>query len=87
VKLSFDTGYSYDGENGETCTELHAMLIVQIGNWLDSQGVSWKWMNEYTGDVHESYAGLKEFLGEGDKAKAWFTGSVMPLIKRLGEDS
>lgn len=80
--VSFDTAYSYRGENGESCSDLHARLVRALGQWLDARGLPWKWQNEYTGEWFDGYDGLDEF-GDAHKATGaddWFRNAVMPAI-------
>lgn len=55
IEVSFDTAYGYRGEDGESCSELHARLVRQLGEWLDRKGLSWKWHDEFYGDWHDGY--------------------------------
>jgi hypothetical protein len=75
-----DTAYGYQGDHGETCTVLHAKVIVDLGHWLNEKGITWAWYNEYAGTYHEGFEGLEEFLGNGDSAQDWFRNLVLPAI-------
>ncbi|WP_051325994.1 hypothetical protein [Glycomyces tenuis] len=79
ARIDFDTAYGYTGPNGEGCSELHTALMIQVGAWIDAQGVPWQWRNEYTGEIHNAYEGFEEFAGNGYEATAWFK-RVMPAI-------
>lgn len=80
VLVDFDTGYSYRGDNGEGCGDLHALLVAKLGKWLDAKGLRWSWRNEFTGDVHQSYDGLSELGSGGREASSWFFNTVLPVI-------
>lgn len=83
IEVTFDTAYGYQGENGESCSDLHARLIRALGQWLDARGLPWKWQNEYSGEWHDRYDGLDEF-GDAHKATgvdAWFRDMVLPAIE------
>lgn len=91
--VDFDTAYSSRFSFGG-CSELHALLVSDLGQWLDAKGVRWEWRNEYTGDVHggdRRYTALAGLCDSGDAAMDWFRNVVMPAIpaiaaKALGED-
>lgn len=52
------------------------------------EGVRWKWLNEYTGEVHEGYDQLVSLVGSSDQAVAWFNNEVKPAIGRMvGKDA
>ena len=65
VRVNFDTayGYTYESEtiqfNG--ASDLHAALISRLGLWLHNQNILWSWRNEFTGLIHDGYAGLGSF--------------------------
>lgn len=71
IEVTFDTSYGYRGENGESCSDLHAWLVTALGQWLDAKGLPWKWCNEYTGEWFDRFDGLAEF---GDAHRA--TGAI-----------
>lgn len=82
IEVSFDTAYGYRGDNGESCSDLHARLVTALGQWLDARGLPWKWQNEYTGEWFDRYDGLAEF-GDAHRttgADAWFRNVVLPAI-------
>jgi hypothetical protein len=81
IRIDWDTGYSYRGKNGEGCGDLHARMVATVGHWLDEQGLTWWWQNEFTGEWHRGAEGLDELGNAGDEAKAWFTGTVLPAIE------
>lgn len=83
IEVSFDTAYGYRGENGETCNQLHARYVGQLGAWLDKRGIPWKWKNEYTGEWFDGYEGLAEFARNRD-AMDWFDSEVAPVIRAAG---
>ncbi len=85
TRIDFDTAYAYTGPDGEGCAELHTALMLQVGAWLEAQGVPWQWQNEYTGDIHDAYEGFEEFAGNGYEATAWFK-SIMPAIAAAGQN-
>jgi len=82
IEVSFDTAYGYRNEHGEGCSELHARLIAELGNWLDARGLQWKWHNEYTGEWFDRFDSLAEFAGyhESSGADEWFRSVVTPVI-------
>lgn len=83
IEVTFDTAYGYHGANGETCSQLHARLIAQLGAWLDKRDAPWKWQNEYTGEWFDGYDGLAEFASDRG-ATDWFHNEVAPLILAAG---
>lgn len=83
LEVSFDTAYSYRGDRGEGCGDLHAHLVAQLGRWLDERDVRWKWRNEFTWDVHAGYEGLGELGSGGREASAWFRSTVLPVIEGM----
>lgn len=80
VHVDLDTGYAYRGERGESCSMLHAGVIVALHDWLVPLGCSLHWVNEYTGDVHAGLDGLRDFIGNGAEADAWFATVAWPAI-------
>lgn len=83
VRVNWDTAYGYRSELGG-CTELHAMYILDLGQWCDERGLRWAWVNEYTGKMHHGRNGVSEFLQSGDDAMSWFTNVVVPYIEERG---
>lgn len=83
VDATLDTAYGYRGENGETCSQLHARWIFDMGQWFEERKIQWGWKNEFTGDWHfeDKYKALEEFIGNGGQAMAWFTETVQPVIE------
>jgi hypothetical protein len=65
IQVSFDTAYSYR-VNGVSCSDLHAWLIRELGDWLKEAGATWTWHNEFTGEWFKGYDQL-ESLGNADK--------------------
>lgn len=87
--VDFDTAYSSRFSFGG-CSELHALLVSNLGEWLDERGVRWEWRNEYTGDVHggeERYTALAGLLNSGDEAMDWFRNVVVPAIPAIVRDA
>lgn len=82
-EVSLDTGYSYRGANGDSCTQLHCRFILGLAAWLDERGYSCRWQNEYAGTWHDpdNENAFKEFLGGGESAMSWFGNVVMPAIE------
>jgi hypothetical protein len=81
--LDLDTTYSYRDSRGWGCGDLHAVLVAEIGNWLDQREIRWEWHNEFTGEVHggeDRYARLIDLVSGGAEANAWFRTSVLPAI-------
>jgi hypothetical protein len=83
ARIDFDTAYGYTGPHGEGCAELHTALMLQVGAWLDAQGVPWQWCNEFTGDLHNANEGFEEFAGNGFAATAWYS-AIMPVLAAAG---
>jgi hypothetical protein len=83
IEVTFDTAYGYRSDEGENCSQLHARLVAQLGNWLDERGLPWKWQNEYTGEWFDRYDGLDEFVNahKSTGAADWFDNIVLPLIE------
>lgn len=81
VRIDWDTGYSYRGANGEGCGDLHARMVATVGHWLDEQGKTWWWHNEFTGEWHKGAEGLESLGNAGDEAMSWFVTSVLPAIR------
>lgn len=79
IEVSMDTGYSYN-EGGLGCADLHARIVADLGRWLESCGVTWKWKNEFTGEIHDGYDKLEELGKGGLEASAWFHNTVLPAI-------
>jgi hypothetical protein len=82
VLVDFDTTYGYQGDGGESCSDLHARLVTALGQWLDARGVPWKWQNEYTGEWFDRFDSLDSFgnAHRANGADAWFRNTVMPAI-------
>jgi hypothetical protein len=80
AEVMLDTPYGYRGPNGEGCGDLHAQLVADIGRWCDERGLSWKWKNEFTDDIHEGYAPLAGLLSGGFEATSWFRTTVAPAL-------
>lgn len=85
AEVSFDTAYSFRGEDGETCSDLHARLVTALGAWLDARAIDWKWRNEHTGEWFNRDDQLTAF-GDAHRstgADAWFRGVVQPAIAAM----
>lgn len=80
LTVSFDTSYGYSDARGYGCGDLHAEYIAKLGQWLDSAGVRWEWMNEFTGEVHSGYDRLSDLGRGGAGAADWFRTAVLPAI-------
>lgn len=81
--IDFDTAYGYRDRAGRGCGDLHALLVAEVGNWLDQRGVRWEWRNEFSGEVHggdERYARLVDIARGGFEASAWMRTTVLPAI-------
>lgn len=86
--VDFDTAYGARFSFGG-CSELHALLVSDLGQWLDERGVRWEWRNEYTGEVFggdERYTALASLCDSGDKAMDWFRNVVVPAIPAMVSD-
>lgn len=91
MKVWLDTAYGYrgptliteDGTHTMNCTDLHAALIAELGQWLETEHAgAWKWRNEYTGEIHTRYDGLAEFTGLGVKQQDWWLNFAKPAIEQ-----
>lgn len=83
-EISLDTTYGYETAIGG-CGDLHAVLIAAFGHWLTQRGVTFSWMNEFTGDVYQGTDGLDTLSENGEKAAAWFRDVAQPAIEaRIG---
>lgn len=81
--IDFDTAYGYRDSAGRGCGDLHALLVAEVGNWLDQRGVRWEWRNEFSGTVHgddERYVRLVDLASGGFEASAWMRATVLPAI-------
>jgi hypothetical protein len=77
ISVSIDTGYGYQGPEGG-CSDLHARLVAQFGQWLSQGDVPWCWRNEYTGEIHRQFEGIENLGRSGKKAGEWFRSDVLP---------
>jgi hypothetical protein len=82
AEVSLDTAYSYEGPEGD-CGDLHARIISQLGAWLTARNISWKWMNEFTGEVHDGYDGLSDLGESGRDASDWLRNTGLPVINSI----
>ncbi len=85
LDVDFDTAYGYKDAEGRGCGDLHALLVAELGRWLDDRGVRWEWRNEFTSEVHgdpDRYDRLIDLCSGGFEATAWFQTTVMPAITR-----
>ena len=80
VEISIDTAYGYRDRQGRGCGALHAELVDLIGAWLDERQISWRWMNEFTGQVFNGRDGLHTLGQSGEEAREWFTNRALPVI-------
>ena len=81
--IDFDTAYGYRDAAGRGCGDLHALLVAEVGNWLDERGVRWEWRNEFTSEVHgggDRYIRLVDIARGGFEASAWMRTTVLPAI-------
>ena len=83
LEVSFDTAYGYRGDNGERCGDLHARLVAELGQWLDTKGLRWRWRNEFTGQVFDRYDGLTELGRGGAEATSWYRDIAAPAIAAM----
>lgn len=81
AKIRLDTSYGWEGPVGETCSVLHASIVVAAHQFAAEHGAGVVWRNEYTGRWHPGVDGIAEFIGDGDAAMAWFTGTVQPVVE------
>lgn len=82
VEVSFDTAYGFQGPEGMGCGDLHAVLVGEVGQWLDERGVRWRWLDECAGEVRDGYDSLVHLVSNGFQASSWFRTTVMPVIER-----
>lgn len=68
IVVTFDTGYAYRADNGARCSDLHAWLVTQLGQWLDGRGKTWRWQNEYTGEWFDGHDGIADF-GDAERGE------------------
>ncbi|MGN6126739.1 MAG: hypothetical protein ACTHON_09255 [Humibacter sp.] len=80
LTVSFDTAYGYSDDRGYGCGDLHAEYVARLGQWLDSLGVRWEWMNEFTGEVHAGCDRLSDLGRGGRDAADWLKTAVLPAI-------
>lgn len=86
-EVSFDTAYGYRDSEGRGCGDLHALLVAELGVWLDERGKRWKWKLESTGEIFSGYEQLVRLASHGFEASAWFRTTVAPAIARMGLQS
>lgn len=60
IEVSFDTAYGWRGPNDEKCGDLHAVLIAQLGQWLDEGGIRWMWRNDHHSGIRSDYESLSD---------------------------
>lgn len=86
VTVNWDTAYGYSDAEGRNCTTLHAHYIVELVGWLALRGARVRWRNEYTNEVHDGadWKALAGFVGDGDRAQAWFQTKAVPAILAMG---
>lgn len=84
LSVDFDTAYGYRDKAGRGCGDLHALLVAELGQFLDGRGVRWRWRNEFTGEIHDGPERLVELVSGGFEASAWFRTSVLPAILASG---
>lgn len=53
LTISFDTGYSWRGESGRRCDDLHRHITTELGEWLDGLGLDWWGQDEFYGTWHQ----------------------------------
>lgn len=59
IEISIDTAYGYRDWNQAhglpdhgSASDLHAWIIRETGRWLDTQGLTWLWKDEFQGTWH-----------------------------------
>src|SRR5690606_10596802 len=80
VEINLDTAYGSRDEQGRWPGDIHACLVVEIGQWLDAQQRRWLWMNEFTWEVHEGYSELAGLCTPGFRDAGWFQGSALQRV-------
>jgi hypothetical protein len=81
--IDFDTAYGYKDSAGRGCGDLHALLVAEVGQWLDQRGIRWEWRNEFTSAVHggpDRYQRLADLTSAGSEAANWFRNTALPAI-------
>lgn len=81
--VDFDTAYSYRDKRRWGCGDLHAVIVAELGQWLDAKGVRWEWQNEFTSEVHggdDRYERLIDLCSGGFEAAAWYRTTALPAI-------
>lgn len=58
LEVCFDTPYSAVSTRGETCGQLHARLVREMGAWIGEHGAPWWWYDEREGEWHAGCEGL-----------------------------
>lgn len=58
IDVTFDTAYAYRNTRGGGCSDLHAWIVGELGQWLTARGLTWYWEHEYTGAWYQGAADL-----------------------------
>lgn len=70
VEINFDTTYGYKVA-GAGCADLHAYMIIKIGEWLDARQIDWYWFDEFRGEWHHQLDdGKLEQFGTAERGRA-----------------
>ncbi len=67
LRVNLDTAYGYKSA-GLGCGDLHSLIVLDLGRWLKARRIGFSWTNEFTGDTHQGFHGLKELGAGGNKA-------------------
>lgn len=78
ISLSFDTTYGYRDEFGGV-DNLHGRYIIALHDWLAEKGISLKWKEEYTGDIHDGLNNIDRMIGN-EKSSVFYNEIFMPTV-------
>lgn len=78
MTVSFDTGFGYRDEFGGA-DNLHGRYIIALYKWLAERGVSIKWREEYTREIHDGLDNIDRMI-KNEAASVFFDSVVMPSV-------
>ena len=82
LRVHWDTAYGYRGPENQSCSDLHAWLILETGLWCERRNLRYRWDNEYSGEWYHSIMDVHE-LGEPRQGRLRATpdeAALAPLI-------